>query len=208
MDQEENLISDSKMMADMLSMQYSSMFSIPTTNIKREEVTNYFEYTADDSNDRGAVLDDIIIDYDRVRLALSKLSSQSSPGPDGVPADCLKHGGSEMSSFLVKLYRQSMDNSDLPILTRTGRISPVYKAGDKSLPKNYRPISLTTHVSKVFERVVRPQIVDFLEAMGLTDETNHGSRPGRSTLSQLLEQYDWTLETLVRTFYDGQTAGC
>ena len=29
------------------------------------------------------------------------------------------------------------------------------------------------------------------------DNTNHGSRPGRSTLSQLLNQYDWTLETLL-----------
>ena len=29
------------------------------------------------------------------------------------------------------------------------------------------------------------------------DETNHGSRPGRSTLTQLLDQYDWTLETLL-----------
>ena len=41
-------------------------------------------------------------------------------------------------------------------------------------------------------------MVDFLDELGLTDDTNYGSRPGRSTLSQLLEQYDWTLEALLQ----------
>ena len=142
-------------------------------------------------------LDDVTIDFEGVRLALTKLSSQSSPGPDGVTADCMKFGGRQMIRFLVLLYRLSMDSTDVPLLIRLGLISPAFKSGDRALPKNYRPISLTNHLSKVFERLIRPQVVEYLESRGLFDSTNHGSRPGRSTLSQLLDQYNWTLETLL-----------
>ena len=49
---------------------------------------------------------------------------------------------------------------------------------------------------KVLERVVRPQLVDFLTAKGVLDNEQHGGRALRSTLSQLLEQNDWVIESL------------
>ena len=103
-----------------------------------------------------------------------------------------------MTNFLVSLFRSSMDSTDVPLPIRLGLISPAFKSGDKVKPENYRPISLTNHVSKVFERVIRPQMLSYLEEKGLFDDTNHGSRPGRSTLSQLLIQYNWTLQTLLQ----------
>ena len=48
------------------------------------------------------------------------------------------------------------------------------------------------------ERVVRVQLVEFLENSGFLNPTQHGSRPGRSTLSQLVNQYDHCLSLLLR----------
>ena len=120
------------------------------------------------------MLEDVEITFDKVKEALSKLSSKAAPGPDGVVADCLKLGGSEMTNFLVLLFRSSMDSSDVPQLVWTALITPAFKAGERSQAKNYRPIALTSHLSKVFERVIRPQIVFFLESLGLMDGTQHG----------------------------------
>ena len=42
------------------------------------------------------------------------------------------------------------------------QLPPVFKSGPKTFPNNYRPISLTSTTNKVFERIIRKQIVAFL----------------------------------------------
>ena len=72
----------------------------------------------------------------------------------------------------------------------------MWKGTDKEDPKDYRPIAITNHLMKVLERVVRPQLVEFLTSNGVLDNEQHGGRALRSTLSQLLDQNDWVIESL------------
>ena len=69
-------------------------------------------------------------------------------------------------------------------------ISPIHKKGSKAVPENYRPISLTSHVIKVFERIVRDKLVHYLETNHLICHNQHGFRKGRSCLSELLIHFD------------------
>ena len=62
---------------------------------------------------------------------------------------------------------------------------PVYKSGDKVIPGNYRPISLTSCISKVFERFIRKQVVAFLDRRGFLNDSQHGFRSDLSCLSAL-----------------------
>ena len=66
---------------------------------------------------------------------------------------------------------------------KLGIITPVHKGGARNDAKNYRPISLTSHVIKVFERVLVTKITQKLEADDLLNETQHGFRRGRSCQS-------------------------
>ena len=75
-------------------------------------------------------------------------------------------------------------------------ITPVYKGGSRSIPKNYRPVALTSHLIKVFERVVRKELVSHIDKLGLLPEGQHGSRALRSTLTQLLTYWDSVLDGL------------
>ena len=75
-------------------------------------------------------------------------------------------------------------------------IVPVFKSGDRTVPSNYRPISLTSVIIKVFERVIRKQIVTFLISNGHLNPTQHGFRGGRSCLSALLSDYDDVMQLL------------
>ena len=75
-------------------------------------------------------------------------------------------------------------------------INPTWKGDDKGLPVNYRPIALTSHYSKLMEQVVRCDMLEFMEENDLHDDTQHGSKAGRSTLSQLLAQHDQALKEM------------
>ena len=55
---------------------------------------------------------------------------------------------------------------------------------------NYRPLALTNHMTKIFERVLRREIDNDLEAEGLLKKTQHGLRNHHSTITQLLTYYD------------------
>ena len=47
-----------------------------------------------------------------------------------------------------------MEEGSIPDSLKDGIVTPVYKGGDKTQPKNYRPVTLTSHIIKVFERIV------------------------------------------------------
>ena len=75
-------------------------------------------------------------------------------------------------------------------------ISPVHKGGSRGLPANYRPVALTSHIVKMFERVVRRQLVKHLEDNNLIPDGQHGFRARRSCLTQLLSYWDCILDQL------------
>ena len=83
-----------------------------------------------------------------------------------------------------------MEYGDIPLILKTSVITPIYKGGDKQLPKNYRPVALTSLLIKVFEKVLRSHVVAFIEEHNLLNPNQHGFRTGRSCLSQLVQHYE------------------
>ena len=75
-------------------------------------------------------------------------------------------------------------------------VSPLWKGESRALAKNYRPVSLVSNFSKVFEKVIRKQMVKFINDNNLYDPSQHGARDGRSTITQLIEQHDKIVEQL------------
>ena len=75
-------------------------------------------------------------------------------------------------------------------------ITPILKTIDRSKPANYRPVSLTNHLTKIFERVIRKEIVDHLVAEELMNITQHGFRSNHSTITQIVCFYDSVLTYL------------
>ena len=111
----------------------------------------------------------IKIDEDKIQKALDKLYIKAAPGPDGITPSCLKYDGKRMFSFITLILRKSFSQGNIPLNHKTAGISPVFKGGDRSLTENYRPVDLASHLSKVFERVVRLQIMDYLKTRGMLD---------------------------------------
>ena len=106
------------------------------------------------------------------------------------PAILLKKCKTSLSYPLSLIWRKSLDTTTINDTQKSTNVIPIHKGGSKGVPKNYRPIALTSHLIKIFEKVVRNAIVTFLEENGLFNPSQHGFRFGRSCLSQLLEHYD------------------
>ena len=178
--------------AEALRQQYNSVFAQPRPAWVVGDFQEHFKAT-DENED---TLSDLQFGPDDIEKACSQLNSTSAAGPDGVPAILLKNCRKQLSQPIFQLWRSSLDSGCIPPELLLVLISPIHKGGSRAAPKNYRPVALTSHLIKVFERVVRQALVKHIDKHGLIPDGQHGSRSRRSTLTQLLCHWDNILEGL------------
>ena len=103
--------------------------------------------------------------------AIKDIKNNSAPGTDHFPAILMKECAEELSEPLFILWRHSLDSRDIAPLLKSAVICPILKPGaQRNHPKSYRPVSLTSHIIKVFERMVRNALVDYLNKNNLLPE--------------------------------------
>ena len=107
-------------------------------------------------------------------------------GPDCIPVAVLKNCEQELSYILVELFNKCFKESCFPDSWNVSSMVPVFKnVGERSTAKNYRPVSLFSVVSKVFEKLVNNRIVDPLERWGLFSDFQYVCRFSRRTADLL-----------------------
>ena len=136
-------------------------------------------------NTSNSFMPPIRIFFKEVFSALSRLDSSKACGPDGVPPVVLKNCASVLAPCLSRLFRLCLSSQTFPSCWKFARIHPIHKKGDRSVPTNYRPISLVSCISKVFESVLNVQILKHLESNNLLSDRQYGFRKGRSTADLL-----------------------
>ena len=186
-DRNGTLQADPSMMAEILQSQYTGVFSPPENDHLMTDHTD-----APISN----CLTDIEFSSERVLAAIKDISSSSAPGPDKFPSIVLKECGAQLAPVMATLWRLSMETGDIAPLFKQQTIVPVFKKGSRATPANYRPVSLTSHLAKVAERVIRSQMSDFVEKSGFFTHDQHGSRSGYSCFTQLAQHLDDVLHDL------------
>ncbi|XP_054289373.1 uncharacterized protein LOC129004771 [Macrosteles quadrilineatus] len=87
---------------------------------------------------------------------------------------------------LTKLVNACLSKGIFPDSLKTARTIPIYKKGDPKILANFRPISILPIFSKVFETIMKKQLVEWLETHDLLNNAQHGFRSGRSTTTALL----------------------
>ena len=139
---------------------------------------------------RTGGLNHIIITYDMVRRELRKLRADKSPGVDELSPRLLLHVQEEICYPLWRLFLLTLREGGVPDDWKRANVVSIFKAGSRSKAENYRPVSLTSQICKMFEALVRDALVGYLEANGLIRASQHGFRKGRSCLTNLLRFLD------------------
>lgn len=106
-----------------------------------------------------------------------------APGPSSLPNELIKSTAQAACKLLTPLFQLITRHRIVPSSWRQARIIPIHKKGDPSRISNYRPISLTESVRKLFEKYLYAQITEKMAPLSITQG---GFRPQRGTLDQIL----------------------
>ena len=168
----------------LLNDYFSSVF----TKENQENIPN-FKKRIEDSKDITTAK----VSQDEMRKLLEKLKPDKSPGTDEIHPRLLKECAQSLDKPLTLLFELSMRVAKIPSEWKVAEVRPIYKKkGKKSDPCNYRPVSLTSVICKVMEKIIKKKLCDHMITQNLLSPHQFGFVPGRSTNSQLLMTInDW-----------------
>ena len=163
-----------------------------------------------ESNDDSMMLP---LTLQELNTALRKLKKKKSPGPDGITNEMLTHLDTTARLKLLEIFNLSWEEGRVPQMWKEATMIPILKKGKvKTKSSSYRPISLTSCVVKVMERIVNRRLMGYLEAGNIISEEQAGFRQFRSTedqvtyLSQEIEDAFQEKKVLFATWIDLQKA--
>jgi hypothetical protein len=174
--------------AEVLSDQYYATFT-------KEDLQNI--PNIDNKELETPPLTEFQVTREKVLKLLRNLKTDKSPGLDAMHPRILKELAETISTPLTYIFQKSVSSGQLPRQWKDAVISPIYKKGDRKQAQNYRPVSLTSIICKLLERLVVDQIREHLENNYLASKEQHGFTTGKSTVTNLLEAMNLWTETLM-----------
>ena len=175
---DDKVASTTKQVADLFNEYFYSTFTpmdhslvVPHINVLRNQDLSNVIFTPCD-----------------ILIVLKNLNPTKASGHDGLDARILKECASVLAPSLTRIFNYSFKLCKFPTSWKLANVIPVHKSGNLQDVKNYRPISLTCVVSKVFERCVYNKISPLL--IEQIHYLQHGFMKGLSTTTQLLQVYD------------------
>ena len=130
--------------------------------------------------------EDLYCSEEEVFELLSHLDTSKSNGPDGISARMLKHTAISITPSITWLFNLSIRIGKIPNAWKVSHVVPIPKSSTMHDPKNYRPISLLSILSKILEKHIFSLILCHLEEFHPLSDSQWGFRAGRSTVTALL----------------------
>ena len=180
------LIEDSASKAEKFNHFFTSHCNIDTSEAN----------LPDDTRVSQTVIDNIVISCEEVEDLLKTLNTNKALGPDGISPQILKICAHELAPSLAKIFQLSLHIGEFPEQWKLANVLPLFKKGDPHMVENYRPVSLLSCISKVFERVIFKHVFNFLRDNLKITIHQSGFMPGDSTVNQLAYLYNFLAKAL------------
>ena len=143
------------------------------------------------------------ISYGNVLNALLKTKSGKASGPDEIPGRLLKDSAYVLTPYLKLIFNLSLSEGIFPNDWKIAKVAPVHKSGQKDGCGNYRPISVLSLVSKLFEKLVYEQVNNYLINNNILTPYKSGFRRGHSTCISLLKTTNTWLVNMDKGIING-----
>ena len=131
------------------------------------------------------------------------MQMSKSCGPFSFPNKILKENADVFSGIFKILISKSLREGHFPSLLKEARVCPIFKKGDHEKCSNYRPISLLSNISKIYERMMYNRVHDFMQKENTLYDLQFGFRKGTSTTHALVN-----LVENIKKFLDNKANLC
>jgi len=175
-------ITDNKCIADTINTFFTGIGSSVEAKIPQSNKT-YQDYLGS-PRFTNFCLDEC--SHEEIKKLISNISVSKSCGPFSIPTKLLKEFSNIFSPVLTSLVNKSLKEGVFPKLLKYAVVCPFYKKSDKTKCANYRPISLLSNLSKIFERAMYNRIDYFLDKNNAIYDLQFGFRKKHSTNHALL----------------------
>ena len=167
---------------------------IPTNNVKSN--TNRHKIKQHSSNFFLKPTDPI-----EVYRIIKNLPPKFSSGLDEISSIVLKEVAETISFSLANIINECLAQGIFPDQLKIAKIVPVYKKGEKSQIDNYRPVSLLSVISKIFERIIYIRLLEYFIQNKNFVTSQHGFLPGRSTTTTIFNSLKNIMEPIDKRQY-------
>ena len=139
-------------------------------------------------------ISDLTFSLDDVEKLLKGVRIDKSPGPDGLHPKLLRALAEDPAfvEAVFELFCCCAENKRIPSDWKLANVVALHKKGPRNDPRKYRPVSLTSILSKLYQQLMRKHLLDHVGH--LIGSEQHGFCSGRSCTSNLLESLDCILD--------------
>ena len=126
------------------------------------------------------------------------IKSTPATGVDFIDNCSLKLVAEEITPSLAHIINLSIATSTFPCIYKQSKVTPLLKKNtlDPIMPASYQPVNQLVSLSKILERCVFGQLVEYLEKNSLLHPNQHGGRAGHSTTTTLIQMHNQRMEDL------------
>ena len=174
-----NIISQGFLMAEDLNGYFSSVFT-------KEDISSLPVADAKFQGAKSVYLGPLVVTPELVARKIKAMKDNKSPGVDGIPPKLLMETVDQISVPLARVFNLSLKEGVVPFEWKEANIIPLFKKGSRNKSENYRPVSLTSVICKLLERLIKDHMVDFLVKHKLLNSSQHGFLKARSCLTNML----------------------
>ena len=156
----DTMVNNTQEIAHAFNDYFSSVADTVINNIRkgndeRKNDISHYSYLTNNFNNTFPNINWKHASTHEISKIIESLKSKNSCGYDEIPVKILKLSAPFITSPLTYIYNKSLSTGTFPERLKYALIRPVYKKGDKHLVTNYRPISLLTSFSKMFEKLIQ-----------------------------------------------------
>ena len=121
------------------------------------------------------------ITLNEVGEAVSRLKSGKAPGADNISSEIVKASACMILPLLTKLFNRILSHGSYPKIWAEGMITPLHKKGSQLSPDNYRGITISSSLGKLFGIVMNNRLNKFCDDHNLIDERQSSHKKGART---------------------------
>ena len=169
-------------MAEIMNEHFQGVFTREREGNENHQVTS------------SPPMEDIEVTRQEIMNLMKNLDVRKSHGPDKISNWILKECSEELVGVIMELVKCSLKEGKIPTDWKRADIVPIFKGGNKEDPNNYRPVSLTSTVVKICERVIKGKWTKHLEENGILNRRQFGFRQGRSCATNLISYYSRVID--------------